>query len=78
MRYYELKYRDKVYTNPKDIHDILFNEKFYWLIDSEIENAQLEIKNNTIILGGMFLYLDLIHFNYFNYSVKFAASLVCT
>jgi hypothetical protein len=49
MRYYELKYRDKVYTNPKDIHDILFNGKFYWLIDSEIENAQLEIKNNTII-----------------------------
>jgi len=49
MRYSQLKYKDKIYTNYKDINDILLKEKMYWLIDSEIEYAQLEIKNNTII-----------------------------
>ena len=49
MRYSQLKYKDKIYTNYKDINDILLKEKMYWLIDSEIEDAQLEIKNNTII-----------------------------
>ena len=49
MRYSELNYRGKTYTNVNEINDILLKEKFYWLIDSEIENAQLEIKNNTLI-----------------------------
>jgi hypothetical protein len=49
MRYVELKYRGKTYTNLREIDDILLQEKFYWLIDSEIENAQIELINNTII-----------------------------
>jgi hypothetical protein len=49
MRYSELNYRGKTYTSPNEINDILLKEKFYWLIDAEIENAQLEIKNNTLI-----------------------------
>ena len=49
MRYLELNYREKTYTSNNEIHDILLKEEFYWLIDSEIENAKLEIKNNTLI-----------------------------
>lgn len=52
MRFIELKYRNKAYTNQSEIIDILKNQKFYWLIDSEVENAQLELKNDTIIWNG--------------------------
>lgn len=45
----ELKLGDKVYTNPKKINDILRDNQFYWLIDSEVSDAVLEIKNNTLI-----------------------------
>ena len=49
MRYVELTYGDKIITNHKKIDEILKNHKFYWLIDSEIENAKIEIKNNTLV-----------------------------
>jgi len=49
MNILELKYNSKSYTNPRQIIKILENEKFYWLIDSELSNAKIEIKNNTII-----------------------------
>ena len=49
MRVLELKFGDKIYTNAKDINDVFIKEKFYWIIDSEIENARIEIKNNTVI-----------------------------
>jgi hypothetical protein len=49
MRYSELNYRGKTYTSSNEIHDILIKEGFYWLIDSEIENAEIEIKNKTLI-----------------------------
>lgn len=49
MRYKELIYGDKSITNNTEIDKILKTNKFYWLIDSEIENAKIEIKKNTII-----------------------------
>jgi hypothetical protein len=49
MKIKELKYNNNVYTNINKINEILKAEKFYWLIDSELENAVIEIKNNTII-----------------------------
>ena len=56
MRYSELKFRGKTYTSQTEINDILVSEKFYWLIDSEIENAKIEITNNTLIWhdGGFY------------------------
>jgi hypothetical protein len=45
----ELRIGDKTYTNKNEILDILFKEKFHWLIDSEMENAIIEIKKKTII-----------------------------
>jgi hypothetical protein len=49
MRYKELIYDGKSYTNENQINKILEKEKFYWLIDSGIEEANIEIKKNTII-----------------------------
>ena len=49
MRYTELKYGNKTYTIESEINKILENQKIYWLLDSEIENAVLEIKKDTLI-----------------------------
>lgn len=49
MKYKELKFKNKTYTNLKEIEQLLNKEGFYWLIDSELLNAVLEIKKNTII-----------------------------
>lgn len=49
MRYSELKYNNKIYTNLNEINNILIKEKFFWLIDSEIEDVEIEIKNKTLI-----------------------------
>lgn len=56
MNFTELKFNDKVYTNPKQILSILESEKFYWLIDAEVSDAVIEIKNNTLIWhNGIFM-----------------------
>jgi hypothetical protein len=49
MRYSELKYDNKTYTTESQIIKILKDNKFYWLLDSEIENAEIEIKKDTLI-----------------------------
>lgn len=45
----ELIYKNHTYKNTNDIDQILLKEGFYWLIDSEVSDAIIEIKNNTII-----------------------------
>lgn len=49
MNFKEIKHEGKTYKNPKDIVEILKKEGFYWLIDSEISNAIIEIRKNTLI-----------------------------
>ena len=49
MNFLELKYVGKTYTEPKQIIKILKDEGFYWLIDSEVDGAIIEIENNTLI-----------------------------
>lgn len=49
MRYFELIYGGKTYTNTKQINDILEKEELFWLLDSEFEQAKIEIKNGTLI-----------------------------
>lgn len=52
MRYEELKCGGKIFTNEAEISRILKAKQFYWLIDSEIENAKIEIKKDTLIWHG--------------------------
>lgn len=49
MNILELNYKGKIYKNINEINKILTQEKFYWLIDSEVENAKIEIQNQTLI-----------------------------
>jgi hypothetical protein len=46
----------KKLTNQHDIIQKLREFEFFWLIDSELNNAEIEIKNKTIIWhDGIFL-----------------------
>ena len=45
----ELKLGDLVFTNPKQINEVLLEKKFYWLIDSEMSDAVIEIQRETLI-----------------------------
>lgn len=49
MKFKELIFNDKKIVNQHTILDILEKNGFHWLIDSETEDAQIEIKNNTLI-----------------------------
>ena len=49
MKIKELRVKDKVYSNNNKIEKELFSGGFNWLIDAEIEEAIIEIKNNTIV-----------------------------
>jgi hypothetical protein len=49
MRFKELKVGEKILTNSMNIEEELTKHNMQWLINSEIENAVVEIKNNTLI-----------------------------
>lgn len=49
MRYTELLIDDKSFKSQNEILKQLLLKKFYWILDSEIENAKIEIKNDTLI-----------------------------
>ena len=49
MKYKSLTIDDKVYKNQKDIEKTLGKQKFYWVIDAELENAEIEITHNTLV-----------------------------
>lgn len=56
MEILELIYKGKTYKNNNEINKILKEEKLFWLIDSELENAKIEIKNSTVIwYEGLFI-----------------------
>jgi hypothetical protein len=52
MKYKELKCSGKTYTSEKEIVKVLKEKGFNWLINSELEKAELEIKNDTLIWHG--------------------------
>jgi hypothetical protein len=52
MRFNKLIIGDLIVTNQKEIIDILEVKGFDWLIDSEIEDAIIEIKKETLIWHG--------------------------
>lgn len=49
MKYKSLIYNGQKYTNQSNIDKILSNNNLHWLIDAEIEDAEIEVKNNTLI-----------------------------
>lgn len=65
MRFNELIYNGNKITNQNKILDILEQNDFHWLIDSEIEDAQIEIKKNTLIWHNGNYYSGNWHFGIF-------------
>jgi len=56
MNFLKLEYKGKSFTNKNQILKILKENEFYWLIDSEVSDAIIEIKNNTLIWhDGIFM-----------------------
>jgi len=49
MRFIELLYNGDKITNQSKIESVLEKTNLHWLIDSELENAKIEIKKNTLI-----------------------------
>ena len=49
MRFIELIYKNNKIHDKNKIVDIIRDNNLHWLIDSEIENASIEIKNKTLI-----------------------------
>lgn len=49
MRYKCLEYEGNKIYNPQKIEEILSKNNLNWLIDSEFENADIEIRNQTLI-----------------------------
>jgi hypothetical protein len=49
MRFLEFKYEGDIVTKISKINNILESENMNWLLESEIENAKIEIKNKTLI-----------------------------
>ncbi len=48
-KYKKLIYNDKVFTLPSSIKKLLLNKQLTWLLDAELENAVIEITDNTFI-----------------------------
>ena len=49
MRFLELQHNGETITKNNKILKILETEQLQWLIDSEVEQAKIEIKNKTLI-----------------------------
>jgi hypothetical protein len=57
MKYKKVIINGTEYTNQSKIETSLNELKFHWVVDAEFENAEFEIKNNTIIWeNGTWLY----------------------
>lgn len=62
LRYSELKYNGKVYTEQWKIDEILINNKFNWMVNAEIKNARLEIFQDTLVWNAGIWYNGDWHF----------------
>jgi len=51
-KYKELLYKGASIKEPYLIEEILVKEGMGWFIDAEVENAKLEIQNNTLVFDG--------------------------
>jgi len=62
MRYAGLYYKNNRIIDNHIIDDILQKEGLSWLLDCELENAEIEIKNATIIWKSGTLYSGRWHY----------------
>lgn len=58
MRFLELQYNGEIIIQNNKILKILETEQLQWLIDSEVEQAKIEIKNKTLIWHDGYFFGD--------------------
>jgi hypothetical protein len=56
MRYKELKYQGKTYTETYQIDEILADNKFLWFLEAELANMRIEILKQTLIINSGIFY----------------------
>ena len=49
LKYSELKYDGRIYTEKWQIDEILIKNKFSWMVNAETKNARLEIFQDTLV-----------------------------
>ena len=55
MRFREFRIGNRLLTDPIEINNVLIKNNISWLIDSEIEDASIEIRNKTLIwINGVY------------------------
>lgn len=56
-RFISLKIDNSIIEHSKLIEQYLYNSDFYWLLDCEVENVSLDIKDNMLtFIDGIFYY----------------------
>jgi len=55
-RFSELKLHNTVITNNKEIEIYLSNSIFYWLLDCEVDNVKIEIKDDVLYWNNGIFY----------------------
>ena len=56
QRFEELKVDNKIISNSKPIENWLLNSEYHWLLDCEVDNVKLEIKDNILYWKSGILY----------------------
>jgi hypothetical protein len=69
MRFKKLLVNGSEITNQDKIESILESHEFYWLIDSELEDAIVEIKNNTLIWHSGIFYSGRWYYGIWKYGI---------
>ncbi len=53
-RFVSLKVEDSTYHTSKAIEQYLYTSDFYWLLDCEVDDVKIEIKDNILYFSGIF------------------------
>lgn len=56
VRFKKLTYNNKVYENSKQIEEFLYTTPYSWLLECELDEVVLEIKNNILYWKSGILY----------------------
>lgn len=66
QRFLELKMDNNVYTTSKSIEQILYHSKFSWLLECEVDDVKIEIKDNILYWNNGIFYWGVWNWGVFN------------
>lgn len=66
QRFLELKTDNKVFNTTKSIEQYLYTSPFYWLLECEVDDVKLEIKDNILYWNSGIFYWGVWKWGVFN------------